>query len=247
MNRKSKSRPWYQRVGYQVIRTWMHFTFWVCFGFRTTHSRRIPREGGGLLCANHTSHLDPIIGGISTWRPMNFLAKKELFSVPFFSSLIRFLDAIPIDRFGMSAGAIKELLKRLKREELVLMFPEGTRSSDGNMGVVKSGFAALARRANVPVVPLGIEGAYRVWPRDRSYPMPGRRIRVVVGEPISPEDYAHLTDDELTELLELRIKDCVRECRRLMKWPEEEMERGLGRPAAASTQVEPAEMSEGSN
>ncbi|HMP80762.1 MAG TPA: lysophospholipid acyltransferase family protein [Pirellulaceae bacterium] len=220
-------RRWYKRWGYQVIRFSVWCLFVVCFRFRAVHNHRIPRTGGALLCPNHTSHLDPLIGGISTTRPMNFLAKKELFSVPFLRSLISFLDSIPIDRFGLSAGAIKEMLKRLKREEMVLMFPEGTRSLDGNMGVVKSGFATLARRIQVPVIPIGIEGSYRAWPRNRKFPMPGRRILVVVGEPISPEVYGQLSDDEFTDLLENRIKDCIRECRRRMKWAPERIEEGL--------------------
>ncbi len=232
----ARGRPWYKRFGYHAVRIFVTWSFWICFGFRVRGSKNIPRLGGALICPNHTSHLDPLIGGISTSRAMNFLAKKELFSVPLLRGLISFLDSIPIDRFGMSAGAIKEMLKRLKRQELILMFPEGTRSLDGRMGVVKTGFATLARRTNVPVIPVGIEGAQRAWPRARSFPIPGPRIRVVVGEPIQPEHYAQLTDEEFAQLLERRIKDCIREGRRQLRWPAERINDGLEtRPSADQT------------
>jgi len=147
---------------------------------------------------------------------MNYLARDTLFRVPILAPLIRFLDAIPIDREGLGLSGIKETLRRLKAGELVLIFPEGTRTRDGEMGRLKPGFISLARRGGVPLVPVGFDGAYQAWPRTARFPRCGR-IAVVIGEPISPQQIAGASDDELLAELERRIRVChvsAREARR---------------------------------
>src|SRR6185369_4246968 len=95
------------------------------------------------------------------------------------------LDAIPIDRDGLGLAGLKETLKRLKRGEMVLIFPEGTRTPDGQVAPLKPGFCAIARRANVPLVPVAIDGAFDAWPRFSPVPRPAT-IHVEFGPPIEP-------------------------------------------------------------
>src|SRR6185436_16558080 len=117
---------------------------------------------------------------------MNYLARDTLFNVPGLSLLIAFLDAIPIDREGGGLAGLKETLKRLKAGELVLIFPEGTRTGDGEVAPLKPGFISVARRSRVPLIPVGLEGAFQAWPRTSPFPRVGR-IAIVIGEPISAE------------------------------------------------------------
>ena len=174
------------------------------FSLRCEGRRNWPSTGGALVCSNHQSYLDPILVGLSCERHLNYLARRSLFRIPFFRALIDWYDAIPIEREGMGLGGIKETLRRVRRGEMVVIFPEGTRTTDGRVGPFKPGFCALARRGRVPLVPMAIAGADRVWPRTRSWPWPSG-ISIQVGPPVTPEEIATLTDDQLVS----RIRDAV--------------------------------------
>ncbi|HOU36076.1 MAG TPA: lysophospholipid acyltransferase family protein, partial [Candidatus Omnitrophota bacterium] len=82
------------------------------------------------MVSNHQSHLDPPLVGCGCRRQMNFLARNTLFRSPLFAKLISSVNAIPIDREGGGLAGLKETLRRLKRGEMVLVFPEGTRTPD---------------------------------------------------------------------------------------------------------------------
>src|SRR5690606_4935787 len=101
---------------------------------------------------------------------------------------------------------------RLKRGELVLIFPEGTRTPDGEVQSLKPGICSLARRGRVPLIPVGIDGAYQAWPRWAWLPRP-TRIRVVIGNPITIEEIAERDDEQLLALLHERMVECHRQAR----------------------------------
>ncbi len=161
-------------------------------------------ELGGLVCSNHQSFMDPVLVGLAYPQRMNYLARQSLFEIPVLRFLMHSLDATPIQREGMGIGGIKETLRRLKRQEMVLMFPEGTRTPNGDLQDFKPGFLALVRRSKVPVIPVAIDGAFASWPRDRRLPRPAK-VTVTVGPPILAQDYATMSDDELLNELRLRI------------------------------------------
>jgi 1-acyl-sn-glycerol-3-phosphate acyltransferase len=133
--------------------------------------------------------------------------------------LIQFLDAIPIDRDGMGLAGIRESLRRIRRGEMVLIFPEGTRTYDGDVAPLKSGFCVLARRGKASLLPVGIDGAFDAWPRTVMLPRPSQ-IRVCVGEPISPAWIKEASDEELVAELEQRIRKCHQQARKARKTPE---------------------------
>lgn len=201
------SRTLVKRVGYDVIKSLLQMVAVLGYGLRVIGRENWPQTGGGLICANHQSMFDPPLVGLTCQRRMNFLARDTLFPVPILGPLIRFLDAIPIDREGVALSGIKETLRRLKAGELVLIFPEGTRTSDGNVRPLKPGFIALARRGHVPLIPVGLDGAFQVWPRSSRFPRFGR-VAVAIGQPINIEQIAGMTDDELLAELERRIRAC---------------------------------------
>jgi 1-acyl-sn-glycerol-3-phosphate acyltransferase len=173
-----------------------------CFG-----RERIPATGGALVLANHQSNLDPVLIGMMFNRRLNYLARNTLFGFAPFRWLIRSLDAIPIDREGLGLSGLKETLKRIRRGEMVLMFPEGTRSGDGRPRSIKAGFSAVARRAGVPLLPLALDGAFDAWPRRHRFPRPAL-VRVEIGDPITPQDVARLDDTQLAAEVESRILAC---------------------------------------
>jgi 1-acyl-sn-glycerol-3-phosphate acyltransferase len=174
----------------------------------------MPAVGTVLVCANHQSFLDPPLVGCAFNRHMSYLARKSLFRWRPFGRFIATLDAIPLDQEGLGMAGLKESLRRLKRGEALVIFPEGTRSPDGDMAELKPGFCVLARRSAVTMLPVGIDGSHQAWPRSSFLPRPGR-VQLVVGDPIPPEVVRQLDDIALAAEVERRIRDCLRQAREI--------------------------------
>lgn len=195
-------------------RIWYAFLHQACrglgvalFRIRCEGRRHVPPSGGVLVLSSHQSHLDPVLIGLACDRRLNYLARDSLFGFAPFRWLIRSLDAIPLNREGLGLDGLKETLRRLKRQEMVLIFPEGRRSSDGNVAPLKPGFCALARRANVALAPAAIMGAFEAWPRTQTFPSTAN-IFVQFGPPITPQEIQALDDNGLVAEVERRIRAC---------------------------------------
>jgi 1-acyl-sn-glycerol-3-phosphate acyltransferase len=201
-------RPLSNRLWYELLRRIVQLIGVLGYGVRHTGRENIPAEGGVLVVCNHQSNFDPPLVGMACPRRMNYLARDSLFGFAPFRWLIRSLDAIPIDREGIGLGGVKESLRRLKRGEMVLIFPEGTRSSDGEMATFRPGFTALAARAGAAILPVAIEGAFAAWPRGRMLPKPGT-IHVHYGPPILPEEVKRGDERELLVEVQRRVGACL--------------------------------------
>jgi 1-acyl-sn-glycerol-3-phosphate acyltransferase len=186
----------------------------VVLRWRATGHHHVPESGGLLLVSNHLSYLDVFFLGIPLRRPLNYVARSTLF-VPVLATLMRSVGGFPIQREGMGASGMKETLKRLRAGGIVTLFPEGTRSRDGELGPLKSGIAVLVARAGVPVVPVGLAGTFEIWPRSRPFPVP-HPIRIHYGRPIFPEDLAGMETEAITSLIHDRLRECrLQACRGL--------------------------------
>lgn len=152
----------------------------VAFDLKVEGVGHVPSDGPVLLLSNHQSYLDPVLLGVQLRRPVCYLAKSELFANPAFGWLIRALNAFPIGRGTSDVGAMKEALRRLEEGRVLNVYPEGSRSRDGEIGPVLPGVALLIRRSGVPVVPAVIDGSFDAWPRWRTLPCP-RPVRVRFG------------------------------------------------------------------
>lgn len=207
-------RPIHIRIAQSMVR-WFFRMSMLVFRLRVRGMKNYPHHGAMLVCSNHQSNLDPIILGCACPRPVNYLAKKQLFHFKPLGWFLRWNDAIELDR-EKGLGGIKETLKRLKRNESVVMFPEGTRSKDGQLQPIKSGFCTLVKKTKVPILPVAIDGAWDALPRHSPMPNFGTTIAVVFGDPIAPDQYRDLSDEELTQLLDDKISGCF-ETARAMK------------------------------
>jgi 1-acyl-sn-glycerol-3-phosphate acyltransferase len=201
------------RLWYELLKRMLQL-FVVTF-FRAQYSGRenIPAEGPILMVSNHQSNLDPPLVGVGCPRLMNFLARETLFHPKFFDWLFHSVNAIPIDREGLGLGGIKESLRRLKRGEILLIFPEGTRTPDGEIKPFRAGFTTLAVRSGAAILPAAIDGAFGCWPRKQRLPRPGK-IRVRYGKPITPAEYQGMDERALVALVESRVRQCWEELRR---------------------------------
>jgi 1-acyl-sn-glycerol-3-phosphate acyltransferase len=206
-----KQRSFVKRFGYNILHLLCRLVGVIFFRVRVK-GRENQLTGGALICSNHQSFFDPVLVGLAFEDRMNYLARKTLFKFPPFRWLIEYLDAIPIDRTGMGLQGIKETLRRLKRSEMVLIFPEGTRTRDGSVGRLKPGFVALARRGKRPLIPVGLDGAYDAWPRNSTLPQLSS-IHICIGEPITVEEIEQWSDEEVVAELERRIRECHQQAR----------------------------------
>lgn len=184
----------------------------VLFRYQASGIENVPREGPALLLINHQSYLDPILVGLPLDRPVSMVARKNLYQIPLFGRLLKGLYGLEIDRDSPGTAVIREIVRRLDHGFLIAIFPEGTRSSGTQLGPIKPGFVSILRRANVPIIPVGIAGADRALPRGASFPRP-TKIRVTFGEPIPESDVAPLKargkEDELLKLVSRKIQTQV--------------------------------------
>ena len=200
------------RLWYRLIQRSLQLAAVLVYRVRYSGRRHIPSEGGVLVVSNHQSHLDPPLVGIGCPRLMNYLARDSLFRFAPFGRFIHSINAIPIDREGIGLAGIKEALKRLKRGEMVLIFPEGTRSSDGEIAPFRPGFTTLAVRSKAAILPVAVDGAFQAFPRWRKFPGPGR-IRVHYGTPMLPAELVGRDDRELAAEVERRVRECLAQLR----------------------------------
>ncbi len=166
-------------------------------GLRRSGLENIPRTGPILYVANHCSHYDPPLVGMSVDdRPPAFLARDSLFRIKPIGAFLVFFYSIPIVRGGRGVAGLRAAIAELKEGRNVLVFPEGTRSNDGAMGRCKGGFLILVKRSGATVVPVGIHGAYEAFSRHDRFPHFFRKIHVHVGEPITAETLTAMDDKE---------------------------------------------------
>ncbi len=145
----------------------------------------MPDQGPVILAANHASFLDPMILGAAFDREVHFMARKTLFDIPFFGWLISKVNAFPVERTGDPRAAMRAMGARLARGQVVLMFPEGTRTHTGFLGELKRGVGSLAVRYGAAVLPAYVCGSYDSWSRYRPF-FQFWPVTVEVGEPIHP-------------------------------------------------------------
>lgn len=191
-------RPLPVAIAQKIVRWCFRFWMLITVNVRVHRIENFPEvssSGGPLLiCANHQSNLDPMLIGVVCPFPINYLAKQSLFKFGPLGWFFTWNDCIAIDRDSGLAG-MKATLKRLKKGESVLIFPEGTRSPDGDLQEIKQGFCTLARRTRAPILTAGIAGSRAAWPPGKG---PGfGNVHVEVGEVTTFETYQHWSDEEL--------------------------------------------------
>ncbi len=158
------------------------------FGIRSVGSEHIPQTGPFVVLANHASFLDPyMIGYTSEMREVGFMAKEELFRNPFFGFIIRNCGAFPVKRGRQDAEAIQKFHDFLNSGKPLCLYPEGTRTLDGELQPAKKGVGMLLYNAKVPAIPAYINGTFKSFPKGNLFPKPGK-VTVSYGPPIPLED-----------------------------------------------------------
>ena len=159
-------------LGYRAAQygTQLFFTLWFRERFEAVH--HVPREGGVVVVANHQSFLDIPLLSHAIPRHVSFLARDTLAGSKPLAALMRTCGAVLIKRGAPDRAALREMAAHLERGDVVVIFPEGTRSPDGTVQEFRAGALLAARMAKAPIVPCGIRGAVEALPRKALLPRP---------------------------------------------------------------------------
>ncbi|CAA7602033.1 1-acylglycerol-3-phosphate O-acyltransferase [Acididesulfobacillus acetoxydans] len=154
-------------------------TFFQLKGWKIEGLENIPKKGPVILAVNHISNWDPVLVGCGLNRQVSYMAKEELFSVPFLGWAIRKVGAFPVNRAQADTGAIRQALAILKEDRVLGLFPEGTRSKTGDVQRALPGVVLIMDRSKAPVVPVKVRGTNRLLRGGRG------GLRLVVGKPLT--------------------------------------------------------------
>jgi 1-acyl-sn-glycerol-3-phosphate acyltransferase len=186
------------------------------FDFRVVHPERIPESGGLILAVNHQSYFDPPLAGICCRRGVFYLARKTLLEWPFFGPLFPAMNVIPVDRDGNDMSALKGVIRIIRQGNGVVLFPEGTRSTDGNLQPARPGIGLVIAKTGAPVLPMRIFGSHEAFPKGTKK-INLHPITVVIGHPIhfaptelqpaTRDTYQALGDRVMTAIAALELPD----------------------------------------
>ncbi len=173
---------------------WLSTTVGRAFGqciarIRVEGLGHVPSDGPLMIASNHASNADALI--IAAWflpalgRPVHWLAKQEALDWPVLGAFLAGNGAFGIRRGAADIEAFRAARQVLDAGRVLGLFPEGTRSPDGKLQPAKDGATLLALRTGAPILPVGIAGTDRFWPKGQLIPHPGGNVVVRVGRPFT--------------------------------------------------------------
>ncbi|MCI8337019.1 MAG: 1-acyl-sn-glycerol-3-phosphate acyltransferase [Peptococcaceae bacterium] len=173
-------------------------------GTKINGRENVPMEGPVVLIGNHKTNADPILLGVASPRPVNFVAKAELFQNPVVGWFLKVLGGIPIHRGEQDVGAMRESLRVLKNQGALGLFPEGTRIPQQHcLGEFKNGAVMIALRGGATMVPVAIKNSHHFCSFFH------RDVTVTIGKPIQLPETKSLPAEELDKISQnLRTEIC---------------------------------------
>ena len=173
-------------LSYRIAWIIFRAIFATYFRWRAFGAENVPLQGGVILASNHASFLDPPLVGAGLKRGINFLARESLFRFPIMGAVLRSWNVVPVDREGGGAKGLKNILDRLLNGAGIILFPEGTRTKDGQLQPARSGIGLTVIKSTAPVVPVRVFGTFAAYGRNHKFPRPHRLV-VKYGRPMNFE------------------------------------------------------------
>lgn len=201
---REAKEPVYGRIIIPLAKLWMKYV--QRLDVEIIGAENIPAEGGAMIAVNHTGYWDFVYGGIPAHfngrRLVRFMAKKEIFDVKGVGALMRAMKHIPVDRADGQAS-VDEAIARLRKGQLVGIFPEATISRSFEIKEFRQGAAKIAHDAGVPLIPLTIWGSQQVWTKGHKpiWRPKDARLVLIVGEPVEVTDDAAETTERLHDTM----------------------------------------------
>jgi 1-acyl-sn-glycerol-3-phosphate acyltransferase len=200
-------RLWYRCWQYSAM-----VVFSVIFRVRFFGRENVPLSGPVLLVSNHQSYLDPIVCGVGLRRELDYVARDSLFRNRLFGRFIGSVNAFPIQRGQADIQAVKSIIRRLQNNRAIVVFPEGTRTTDGKIRSIKGGFDLIIRRSGATLVPVVVDGAFEVWPRHQALPSMGN-ISVFYGQPFTADQVQQMPREQFVAQVNGRLQAMQNELR----------------------------------
>lgn len=156
---------------YYVVRALLWLLLKVFWRMEIIGIENLPESGGLIIASNHVSYLDPAVLAASLNRKIYFITKKEVFKNGFVSFILKNLNTISVDRKNTDILAFKKVINILREGKILGIFPEGTRSLNGDLQELKLGAIRIAMKTGVPILPVGIIGTHKIYPRGIKFPI----------------------------------------------------------------------------
>jgi long-chain acyl-CoA synthetase len=171
----------------------------------------LPEKGPYLICSNHQSYIDPLVlAAALPWRLFRdtfALGTSDIFGKGFMRRLARWVRVVVLDPDANLMPAMRAGAFGLKQGRILILYPEGERTNDGNPTIFRKGAAILSIHAQAPIVPVAIEGFYEAWPRHKKFPK-FTNLQLVFGKPIQPAPLSEASEaayERLTSELKSRV------------------------------------------
>jgi 1-acyl-sn-glycerol-3-phosphate acyltransferase len=181
------SQAFYDRA-YTVFWKIYRVFFKIPFRWEVHGLENVPRTGGAILAVNHASALDPFLCGMGLHRKIWYLGRSSLVKNRLVDFIMACQHFVPITRGSPDIAAVRRIIELIQAGEIVLMFPEGTRSLDGALGPGREGIGMFVSHAQADVIPCYISGAWQALPKGAVIPRP-RKIRIAYGPLITYEEF----------------------------------------------------------
>ncbi len=191
---------------------WMGYTLCnlvgkVAFDFRVYGRENFIEDGAAILASNHQSYLDPPCIGMACRKEIYYLARNTLYQRPLIGPLLKRLNTVPVDRDRGDVSSIKAIIRLLRGGNRVIIFPEGTRSSDGKLQPARAGLGMIIAKTVAPIVPIRIFGSFEALPRAGGLKL--RPVSVVVGKPIRFTEDDVQGDRDIYQVLSNRVMEKI--------------------------------------
>ncbi|MFI5303401.1 MAG: lysophospholipid acyltransferase family protein [Nitrospiria bacterium] len=196
---------------YRILQAISYVIFKIFFKLKVAGRQYVPRKGGAILASNHSSYADILLIGCALRRRLRYVAKAEMFNGFFIRALWLYLGGIPIKRRGVPRESFKRIFDQLNRGSLVVVFPEGTRSSDGELKSAKLGIGMMAVLSEARIIPTYISGSDQVLP-SHSRKIKFHPVSVTYGPPVDYSDLMKKFEGkELYQAISQRIMEKIQE------------------------------------
>lgn len=169
---------------YELVRSIAAWYFSTFYDYSQSGLRNVPKNGSVIFAANHVSFYDPPAIGAYIHRPINYFARDTLFK-GLFGKALHEIGTIPVARENAEVKSLKAIFRALKAKGIVAIYPEGTRSDDGQLAEPKPGAGMIACKSKATVIPTRLFGTYEVFGRQDKVPKLGGHIHIAYGEPMA--------------------------------------------------------------
>jgi 1-acyl-sn-glycerol-3-phosphate acyltransferase len=191
------------RIGYTLC----NLVGKVAFDFKVYGRENLIEEGAAILASNHQSYLDPPCIGMACRNDIYYLARNTLYQRPLIGPLLKRLNTVPVDRDRGDVSSIKAIIRLLRSGHRVIIFPEGTRSSDGKLQPARAGLGMIIAKTLAPVVPVRVFGSYEALPRVGGLKL--KPVSVVVGKPMRFSEDELKGDRDVYQKLSNRVMEKI--------------------------------------